>query len=115
MNLLTELANDFEYGISMLRLRKKREQDEETLRKQSSLVDLSPDPIIAKKIDDTITFWNQGAQSLHGWTKDEAVGQKSRVLLKTKFPEPYEEILNQLTCYGRWSGEKTHQTSPAVE
>ena len=71
VNLLTELANDFEYGISMLRLRKKREQDEETLRKQSSLVDLSPDAIIAKKIDDTITFWNQGAQNL-------TVGQKTK-------------------------------------
>ena len=93
MNLLTELANDFQYGIAMLRLRKKREQDEETLRKQSALVNLSPDAIIVKKIDDTITFWSQGALSLYGWTKEEAVGQKSRLLLKTKLPEPYEEIL----------------------
>ena len=48
VKLLTELANDFSYGIGMLRLRKKREQAEETLRKQASLIDLSPDAIIVQ-------------------------------------------------------------------
>jgi len=86
-----------------------RKKAEETLKKQVSLIDLSPDAIIVKKIDDTITFWSQGAQRLYGWTKEEAIGQKSRLLLKTKFPEPYEEILNKLNCNGRWSGEKIHQ------
>jgi two-component system, chemotaxis family, CheB/CheR fusion protein len=83
---------------------------QEGLRKQASLIDLSPDAIFRKKLDDTIIFWSQGAQSLYGWTKDEALGQKSRELLKTKFSEPYKEILSQLECNGRWSGEKIHTT-----
>jgi len=92
-----------------------RKKADNALRKQSSLVDLSPDAIIVKKIDDTITFWSQGAQSLYGWTKEEAIGQKSRVLLKTKFQESYEEILSQLERNGRWSGEKIHQTKSGHE
>ena len=87
-----------------------RKKAEEALRKQASIIDLSPDAIIVKKLDDTITFWSNGAQTLYGWTKEEAVGQKSRLLFKTKFPEPYEEILEQLKLKGRWSGEKIHQT-----
>ena len=88
---------------------------EEALRKQASLINLSPDAIIVKKLDDTITFWSRGAQTLYGWTKEEAIGQKSRLLLKTKFPEPYEEIINQLKRNGRWSGEKIHTTKPGRE
>ena len=86
-----------------------RKKVDDALRKQSSLVDLSPDAIIVKKLDDTITFWSQGAQSLYGWTKEEALGRKSRSLLRTKFPEPYDVIVRALLSSGRWSGEKIHQ------
>ncbi len=96
VKLLTELANDFSYGIGMLRLRKKREQAEETLRKQASLIDLSPDAIIVRQLDGTITFWSKGAEKLYGWTKDEAIGQDINSLLKTEFPQPLEEILKKL-------------------
>ena len=89
---------------------KERKKSEETLKKQAQLINLSPHPIIVKKIDDTITFWSQGAQDLYGWTKEEAVGQKSRDLLKTEFPEPYEKIISQIKKTGCWSGEKKNQT-----
>jgi PAS domain S-box-containing protein len=92
-----------------------RKKAEEALKRQASLIDLSPDAIIVKKLDDTIVFWSQGAQKLYGWTKQEALGQKSRVLFKTKFPEPYEEIQHQLECSGHWFGEKIHQTKSGRE
>ena len=92
-----------------------RKKNEKALKRQASLIDLSPDAIFVKKPDDTITFWSQGAQKLYGWTKKEAVGQKSRKLLKTKFPEPYKEILNQVKSCGHWSGEKIHHTKSGNE
>jgi two-component system CheB/CheR fusion protein len=92
--------------------RKKAEGD---LRKQASLIDLSPDAIIVKKLPDSIIFWSKGAQNLYGWTKEEALGKKSRMLLKTKYPEPIKEILTQLKRTGRWSGEKIQETKSGRE
>ena len=108
VKLLTELANDFSYGVEMLRLRKKREQAEETLRKQASLIDLSPDAIIMRKPDGTITFWSKEAEKLYGWTKEDAIDQLIHVLLATKFPRPLELILKQLETDSKWSGELVH-------
>lgn len=109
IKLMTELANDFAYGIEMLRLRKEREQATEVLRKQAELIDLSPDAIIVKKLDGTITFWSKGAEKLYGWTKEQARGQKIDLLLRTKSPES-KEIALALKQTGKWSGELIHHT-----
>ncbi len=108
VKLLTELANDFAYGIVMLRLNKEREQSEETLRKQAELIDLSPDAIIVRKLDGTITFWSKGAEKLYGWTKNEAIGQDINSLLKMESSQPIEEIVKKVKLDGKWSGEIVH-------
>ena len=110
VNLLTELANDFAYGIMMLRLSKDREQAEKTLRKQASLIDLSPNAILVRQLKGTITFWSQGAETLYGWKKEEGIGQNSHRLFQTVFPGPLDSIINELKKKGYWSGELIHQT-----
>jgi PAS domain S-box-containing protein len=110
IKLLTELANDFAYGVEMLRLRKEREQAAEVLRKQAELIDLSPDAIIIKQMDGTITFWSKGAEKLYGWTKEEAIGRQTQSLFKTKSSEPLRKIALKLKKTGHWSGELTHHT-----
>ena len=97
------------YFVALFEDITERKKAEEALRKQASFIDLSPDAIIGKKLDDTITFWSQGAQNLYGWTKEEALGKKSRSLFGTKFPEPYHAIVKALLSEGHWSGEKIHK------
>jgi len=87
-----------------------RKQDEEKLKKQAALIDLSPDAIISRQLDGTINFWSKGAQLLYGWTRQEAIGQKTHTLLKTKFSQPLEQIIKQLQQTGYWSGELIHCT-----
>ncbi len=96
--------------IDVVRDIRERKKSEATLEKQAQLINLSPLAIIIKKIDDTIVFWSQGAQDLYGWTKEEAIGKKSRQLLKTEFPESYEKIIRSLERTGCWSGEKKQET-----
>ena len=81
---------------------------EEAVRKQAELIDLSPDAIVVRKFDGTITFWSKGAEKLYGWTKEEAVGQDINKLLKPQLPQSLKEIQDALKTKGKWSGEVIH-------
>jgi CDP-glucose 4,6-dehydratase len=74
------------------------------------LLDLAPDTMMVRKVDGTITYWNQLAEQLYGWTKGEAVGHVSHVLLRTKFPKSLQEIEAELLSTGRWEGDLVHTT-----
>ncbi|HLN45998.1 MAG TPA: MEDS domain-containing protein [Candidatus Sulfotelmatobacter sp.] len=85
-----------------------RKKIEEAIKKQADLIDLSPDSIIVRKVDGTITFWSKGAERLYGYTKEEAIGQTTHSLLKTKFPEPLPSIIHKIKQKKIWSGELIH-------
>jgi PAS domain S-box-containing protein len=87
-----------------------RKQTDDAIRRQASLIDLSPDGIIVRTPEGAISFWSEGAQKLYGWTKAEAVGQITHDLLKTRFPEPLNDIVSQVRSTGQWSGELQHTT-----
>ena len=72
---------------------------------QASLLNLTHDTIFVRDLNDTITYWNRGAQELYGWSSEEAVGKNSRELFKTVFPAAREEIQAELLRTGRWDGE----------
>jgi PAS domain S-box-containing protein len=66
------------------------------------MLDLANDTIMMRDLNDTITYWNQGAERLYGWTRGEAVGKHSHVLLLTSFPAPLSEIKTRLLQDGHW-------------
>ena len=66
--------------------------------------------LMERKISGEIKFWNQSAQDLYGWTKEEAIGKVSHVLLRTQFPKSLEQINGELLRDGRWQGKLVHAT-----
>jgi PAS domain S-box-containing protein len=72
---------------------------------QSSLLNLTHDPIFVRDMNDVITYWNRGAQELYGWTDKEAMGKHSQELLQTIFPTQLEDIRAELLRTNRWEGE----------
>ena len=72
-----------------------------------SLLDLAPDAIIATDCERVITFWNQGAESIYGWTSDEAEGQSLDALIDgVHEPDNFKDLLT----IGHWEGEATQRT-----
>jgi len=78
------------------------------LRAQAKILDLANDTIFVRGPEDRISYWNQAAQRVYGWSAAEAQGRATHELLHTRFPGPLPEILAQLHQTGRWEGELTH-------
>ncbi|TLX06925.1 PAS domain S-box protein [Rhizobium sp. MHM7A] len=65
--------------------------------------------IVVHRFDGTITHWSIGCENMYGWAREEAIGEKVHELLATKFPEPAENIRDQLKSRGFWQGEIIHR------
>lgn len=80
------------------------EQSASELLQKATMLDLANDGIFLRDFDGKISYWNEGAERLYGWTKAEAIGRSTYELLRTEYPEPLEDILRQDT----WEGELRH-------
>ncbi|WP_052452102.1 sensor domain-containing protein [Noviherbaspirillum autotrophicum] len=85
------------------------------LQEQASLLDLAHDAIMVRTMDDVITYWNRSAEKLYGYSKDEATGTVSHVLLKTRFPTPLERIRANMREQHYWEGELIHFSKAGKE
>lgn len=86
------------------RIREELELLAAKLGEQARLLDLAHDAILVRDMGRIITFWNDGAASLYGWPKDEALGRRVDELLKSEYPRRIEEIEAEVLRTGRWEG-----------
>jgi two-component system CheB/CheR fusion protein len=82
-----------------------RRSIEETLELRSRILELSNDAVIIWNLDGGIIFWNHGAESLYGYTSEQALGKTSNELLQTTHPVDFAIIRQALVEQGDWSGE----------
>jgi PAS domain S-box-containing protein len=85
-----------------------RERSQQILQEQAQLLDLAHDTIMTCNLDGMITFWNQGAERMYGWTREEAIGNISHDLLHTQFPIPLTTLQTELLEHSYWEGELIH-------
>jgi PAS domain S-box-containing protein len=85
-----------------------RKQAEERLRQQVALLDSASDAIYVRTLDHTLTYWNDGAARLYGWSAAETVGRKLTELGLFE-SEWFAKAHAALLAQGDWSGE-VHKT-----
>jgi len=86
----------------------KQKQTERRLAEQTGLLDLSNDAILVRDAQDGITYWNDGARELYGYSYEEALGKVTHKLLRTVFSQSLTDIRKKLERDNRWSGELVH-------
>jgi two-component system CheB/CheR fusion protein len=83
---------------------------QEALARQARILDQTHEPITVRAIDGRIVFWNQGAERLYGYTREEALGRTSHELLQTALQGGVAQIEQALQRDQRWSGELAQRT-----
>lgn len=74
-----------------------------TLAEQARLLELSHDTVVIRDENNRIVYWNDGAQDLYGWTREEALGRDCDELLETEYP--IAAVETALAKDGRWTDE----------
>ncbi len=61
---------------------------------------------IATDLQGKVSYWNNAAEKIYGWSPDEAVGQNIAVLTSSRqTKEQAKEIMKELNAGNSWSGE----------
>jgi two-component system cell cycle sensor histidine kinase/response regulator CckA len=97
-NLLSLLSEQIAVAIE-------KKRSDEKIREQAALLDKSQDAIIVETLDGTITFWNEGASNVYGWTSSEVVGRKARDIFRDDVPVDDVSARDAVLRYGEWSGK----------
>ena len=83
-----------------------RKAAERLIRFQAHLLETVEQAVIATDVEGRIVYWNRFAETLYGWTAEEAVGRS--ILDVTPTEEAYGEaaaIMEELSAGRSWSGE----------
>ena len=88
----------------------RREEITQALRRHSDLLEQAHDSLLTCRLRGAIEYWSHGAETLFGYTREEAVGCPSHELLQTQHPLGIAQIDAILERDGKWNGELIQAT-----
>jgi PAS domain S-box-containing protein len=91
-----------------------RKKAEQRILEQAALLDKTRDAIIVRGLDGPVVFWNKGAEKMYGWTRQEAMGRRTRDFLYVN-NEKFNEANDTLRKEGAWNGELEHLTATGAK
>lgn len=76
----------------------------------SDILDYTNDAIIVWEMGGAgILYWNRAAERLYGYTRQEALGRTTHVLLRTQLEGGVDELEGKVSRYGVWGGYIRHR------
>jgi two-component system, cell cycle sensor histidine kinase and response regulator CckA len=104
---VSRLTSAIERVIAEHAERRARRASEARVREQAALLDEAREAIAVRGLDRRVTYWNQGAEQLYGWTAKEAEDGMDQA----RVPDAAEAALNEawaaVLAGGRWDGTLT--------
>jgi len=102
------------YLMAIARDVTERKQWEDKIAEQAALLDKARDAIAVRDLEGTILFWNEGAERLYGWAREEVMGRNVGQLI---YPDPamFDEANRLVVKNGEWTGEVLHFTKDGNE
>jgi two-component system, cell cycle sensor histidine kinase and response regulator CckA len=82
---------------------------EQQLCEQAALLDLAKDAIIVTEMGGIVRYWSKGAERLHGWQKEEVLGQSTKEFLYHDLSW-FEGAVKILHERGEWKGDVPKRT-----
>lgn len=84
-----------------------RKKDEEELRYYATTMQNMADAVISTDLDHRIISWNESAEKLYGWGRDEVIGKKDTEVIPTRYSEAESpaDWKDALATQGFWTGE----------
>ena len=82
-----------------------RYQQEQKIREQAALLDITTDAMIVQDLYNQILFWNQGAEKMYGWQVQEAQGKDACELLSKETLPQLSAAQKAVVERGIWQGE----------
>jgi len=97
------------YLISVVRDITERKRAQEQIAEQAALLDKTQDAILVRDLEGKILFWNKGAETIYGWTREEVVGRNMDEYLYAN-PKKFEDINEVTIDQGECHRELRHLT-----
>lgn len=85
------------------------------IRQQASLLDLAQDAILVHDFEGRVTYWNQSASQLYGWTLEELAHQDIDFVLYRGMPQELLEAYDAMANRQDWMGELRQVTRSGRE
>jgi PAS domain S-box-containing protein len=75
---------------------------DERIREQAALLDEAREAIVVKDVDRKVTYWNKGAETIYGWSSEEAISgaADSRFASQKDVEDAWQAVLKT----GMWDG-----------
>ncbi|CAN5686930.1 hypothetical protein BH11BAC1_BH11BAC1_12380 [soil metagenome] len=95
------------FGVSkILRNITESKKAEEEIKFHAHLLSIVGQATIATDVNGKVTFWNNAAESIYGWNKEEALGKNILDLTpSTETKEQAKQIIELLSKGNSWAGE----------
>jgi PAS domain S-box-containing protein len=92
-----------------------RKAGEQKIQEQAALLNVTTDAIMVRDLDSRIQFWNNGAESIYGWTATEAIGLVATKMFYVEIPLEVQIATQTVQQGGSWQGELHKRTKAGGE